>query len=131
MKKVLALLFVGFSVFVLSACGESEDKDQTSNDVNDKEEVSEVVSDDEEETIEDEMIYLTLEELAEFDGTDGKEGYIAVDGNIYDVTDSNLWRDGTHNGYAAGQDLTDPILNQSPHGLSTLGNVPLIGELVE
>lgn len=78
----------------------------------------------------DEPLELTLEELAYYDGTDGKPAYIAVQGKIYDVSDSSFWVNGGHNGYKAGQDLTDAIINESPHGLSNLSRVPMIGILV-
>ena len=38
--------------------------------------------------VEKEMLQLTTEELSEFDGQNGNESYIAVDGTIYDVTNS-------------------------------------------
>lgn len=79
---------------------------------------------------EDELIELTLEELAVFDGKNGKKAYIAVDGFIYDVTDSSRWRNGEHNGFKAGNDLSIGI-NSSPHGKSFLTRVPKIGILVE
>lgn len=74
---------------------------------------------------------LTLEELSEFNGKDGKPAYVAVDGIIYDVTASPAWKDGGHNGFEAGKDLTDEIKNVSPHGVVKLENVPEIGRLVE
>ncbi len=80
---------------------------------------------------EKEMIELTLEELAFFDGTNGRKAYIAVDGYIYDVTNDPYWRDGTHQGmYQAGQDLSEEILS-SPHGKSFLDRVPRIGTIKE
>jgi predicted heme/steroid binding protein len=78
----------------------------------------------------DQLIELTLEELAVFDGTNGKKAYIAVDGFIYDVTDSSSWSNGSHNGFRAGNDLSIAI-NSSPHGKSFLTRVPKIGILVE
>ncbi len=80
---------------------------------------------------ENDLLRLTLDELAYYDGREGRPAYIAVQGNIYDVSESPQWPNGNHNGYQAGQDLTDFILNVSPHGLSTLDNVPLIGVLVD
>lgn len=71
----------------------------------------------------------TLEELAEFDGKDGARAYVAVQGVVYDVTDLPRWKGGTHNGYDAGQDLTDIIINKSPHGLSTLERAIKVGVL--
>jgi len=78
-----------------------------------------------------ELIELTLEELAYYDGKEGRPAYIAVNGDIYDVSDSFYWQSGMHNGFAAGQDLTDEIMNQSPHGLANLNRVPIIGKLIE
>ncbi len=76
------------------------------------------------------LLELTLEQLAQFDGKNGNKAYIAVNGVIYDVTDSSLWPNGSHNGYQAGQDLTTFIMS-SPHGLSTLSRIPIVGTLVE
>ena len=78
-----------------------------------------------------EELVLTLEELAEYDGTDGKPAYVAVDGVIYDMTDSPAWKEGGHNGFQAGQDLTDAIKNESPHGVAKLDNVPAVGRLAD
>lgn len=72
---------------------------------------------------------LTLEELAKFNGKDGARAYVAVDGIIYDMTDSAFWKEGAHNGFEAGQDLTEAIKNTSPHGVSTLTRVPVVGKL--
>lgn len=77
------------------------------------------------------LLQLTLEELKQYDGQNGNPAYIAVDGVIYDVTNVSEWSGGEHNGYAAGQDLTDIIKNVSPHGLSKLEGVPVVGELVD
>lgn len=80
---------------------------------------------------EDTGLVLTLEELSQYDGKDGNPAYVAVDGVIYDVTDVPQWKNGEHNGYFAGQDLTDIIKNESPHGVSKLNGVPVVGKLAE
>ena len=80
---------------------------------------------------EDVELELTLEELAAYNGKDGNPAYIAVDGVIYDVSNSQRWNDGEHNGYSAGQDLTEPIKNVSPHGVSMLSRVPVVGKIIE
>lgn len=74
---------------------------------------------------------LTLEELAEFDGQDGRRAYVAVEGIIYDVTDLGGWSGGTHQGNMAGQDLTDVIINDSPHGTAILSRATIVGRLVD
>jgi len=49
----------------------------------------------------------TLEELAEFDGRDGRPAYVAYEGVVYDVSESAMWGAGDHEGqHQAGGDLT-------------------------
>jgi len=79
----------------------------------------------------DGMLELTLEELKQFDGKNGNPAYVAVDGVIYDVTDVAKWKNGDHNGYSAGNDLTDIIKNKSPHGVKNLEGLPVVGKIVD
>lgn len=74
---------------------------------------------------------LTLDQLKQYDGKNGNPAYVAVDGVIYDVTNVPQWAGGMHNGYSAGNDLTDIIKNKSPHGVKQLNGVPVVGKLVE
>ncbi|TYQ16324.1 UNVERIFIED_CONTAM: putative heme/steroid binding protein [Acetivibrio alkalicellulosi] len=76
-----------------------------------------------------ELPIMTMEEVKQNDGNDGTNAYIVVNGIVYDVTDSTRWREGTHNGFQAGNDLTDNILQDSPHGLRVLDNVKAIGRI--
>ncbi len=71
----------------------------------------------------------TIEELATYTGQDGNPAYIAVDGIVYDVTNISQWRNGIHNGFEAGRDLTEEIKTISPHGVSKLKGVPVVGKL--
>ena len=81
---------------------------------------------------EDEMRTFTLEELSQYNGKDGQPAYVAVDGVVYDVTNVEAWKDGEHKlGLTAGNELTEEITNQSPHGLKVLEGLPIVGELVE
>ncbi|MBA4347951.1 MAG: hypothetical protein C0413_03770 [Clostridiales bacterium] len=75
-------------------------------------------------------LQLTLEQLKQYNGKNGNPIYIAVDGVIYDVTNDHHWKTGTHEGYSGGKDLTDAIMNKSPHGISVLEGVPIVGKLV-
>jgi len=73
----------------------------------------------------------TLEELAQFDGKDGRPAYFAVDGVVYDGTNSRLWRNGTHvRLHEAGGDLTRPLM-AAPHPVDRLDNVPTVGVLAD
>ena len=73
----------------------------------------------------------TLEELAEYDGLDGRPAYVAVDGLVYDFTELERWVGGEHFGYQAGQDLTEALHTESPHGDSVLDRAPVVGRLSE
>lgn len=75
------------------------------------------------------LIYLTLEELAAFDGKDGAKAYIAVDGNIYDVSAIPAWQAGEHNGAKAGSDISEEIA-KAPHQTSKLDGLTVIGKVV-
>ncbi|OJV66915.1 MAG: cytochrome B5 [Clostridiales bacterium 38-18] len=69
--------------------------------------------------------------MAQYNGQNGNPAYVAVDGIIYDVTNVKEWRNGQHNGYEAGQDLTEIIKTKSPHGLSVLQKLTAVGKLAE
>lgn len=72
-----------------------------------------------------------LEELAEFDGREGKPLYVAHQGNIYDVSDSKLWKNGLHmNRHHGGRDLTTDIKG-APHGAEMLERFTQVGVLVQ
>lgn len=73
----------------------------------------------------------TEEELSQYNGKDGNPAYVAVDGVVYDFTELGGWAEGTHNGYEAGQDLTEEIKEISPHGLSVLDRATVVGTLEE
>lgn len=78
-----------------------------------------------------EQLELTVEELAQYDGKDGQPAYIAIDGVLYDVTDVPQWKGGEHNGFTAGKDLTEEIKTISPHGVSKLKGLPVVGKLID
>jgi len=74
---------------------------------------------------------LTLDELARFDGKDGRPACAAYQGRIYDMSDSKFWKDGVHFArHQAGLDLSES-LEQAPHGKEKIIAMPCVGELVE
>lgn len=78
-----------------------------------------------------EQAMFTLEELAEFDGKDGRPAYVAVGGVVYDVTNADEWTNGEHkDGVMAGTDATE-VIAKSPHGADVLAGLPVVGMLVE
>jgi predicted heme/steroid binding protein len=71
----------------------------------------------------------TREELTGFDGLNGNDSYVAVNGKVYDVTDGPTWEDGDHFGeHKAGEDLT-AALEDAPHGMEVFDEFPEVGEL--
>jgi predicted heme/steroid binding protein len=75
------------------------------------------------------MMDLTLEELAEYDGREGRAAYVAYEGIVYDITDSVMWSDGDHEGqHQAGGDLTDEH-QDAPHDVYVT-DFPEVGKLV-
>ena len=112
-----------------------EDNESDSDDDSLEHEDSDDDSMDDEDTMEDgdtmELKVFTLDELSAFNGLDGMPAYVAVDGVVYDFTNLGAWRNGKHNGFTAGKDLTDEIINVSPHGVKNLEGVPIVGSLAE
>lgn len=72
---------------------------------------------------------MTIEEVSENDGKDGRNANDIVDGIVYNVTDSARWKGGLHNSYQAGRDLTEEINEVSPHGIKVLENIPKVGRI--
>jgi len=71
----------------------------------------------------------THEELASFDGSEGRPSYFAYKGKIYDVSQSKPWKKGNHmKRHQAGADLTD-ILSQAPHDEDKILSMPEVGEV--
>ena len=120
--KLSLMLQAGIAGLLLVACAPAivEDSATTS---------SEVVS---VSSSAEEMRTFTLEELSQYNGKDGQPAYVAVDGVVYDVTNEEAWKDGEHKlGLTAGNELTEEITKQSPHGLKVLEGLPIVGEFVE
>jgi predicted heme/steroid binding protein len=74
----------------------------------------------------------TLEELALYDGKDGNDCLVAVDGDVYLIEGFALWVAGEHvtsGGRArCGFDLTE-VIDESPHGRSKLELLKNVGIL--
>ena len=74
---------------------------------------------------------VTLEQLAHFDGKEGRPAYIAYKGIIYNVTQGRLWKNGLHvMKHGAGHDLTD-MLKSAPHGEEKVLAMPQVGTLAK
>lgn len=129
----LLLLTIIVAALLLTGCGPADDTPPADDPVVD-DPVDEPV-DAEEEADEpeapDEEAVFTLEELAEFDGQDGRPAYIAVDGVVYDVSNVPVWGSGSHYGFEAGIDATEALQSAAPHGVAQLNQAEVVGTLAD
>lgn len=73
---------------------------------------------------------MTAEELSGFDGKEGRPALIALEGKVYDVSGSKLWKQGVHLAkHFAGRDLT-LALKGAPHGPEKITALSSIAKLV-
>lgn len=71
----------------------------------------------------------SLEELAIYDGSNGKPAYAAVNGIVYDMSKEVAWGGGIHYGLYSGKDLT-PQFMECHQGMAViLRNLPKVGIL--
>jgi predicted heme/steroid binding protein len=131
--RVACMLLALFFIATVLGCGGGEDAATTNDQVDEVEETQPVVEEEEEEPLEGMEKVFTTEELAEFDGRDGKPAYVAVEGVVYDVTGSQHWQSGTHTDCSfmpqAGGDLTED-LERSPANMEALIKaMPVVGRM--
>jgi predicted heme/steroid binding protein len=72
----------------------------------------------------------TLEELAEYNGTNGKPPYVAINGIVYDMSHIRPWASGTHFGLTAGNNLTAQFMGCHRGAQSVLDKLIPVGRLV-
>ena len=69
----------------------------------------------------------TQAELELSDGANGVDTLVAVDGKVYDISDSKKWISGKHmNRHSAGRDLSTDI-TAAPHGKEVLKRFEIVG----
>ncbi len=140
-RKALFILIVLLGVFLAIGC--AGNKPVTSNETGTPEQAvtpAEVVTPTGEKATEkqaateiqnatdkSEIKEYTLEELAEYNGKNGI-AYVAYQGQVYNVSDNDLWKNGSHKGCNAGTDLTGKM-NKAPHGAEILKGYPVVGTL--
>jgi predicted heme/steroid binding protein len=67
------------------------------------------------------------DELATFDGKEGRPAYVAYLGKVYDFSNIRDVEDGDHFGHPFGLDLTDEI-DEAPHDDNLVFLFPVVGE---
>lgn len=69
--------------------------------------------------------------ISQFNGENGRPAYVAYQGRVIDVSNSKLWKTGTHmKRHHAGCDLTTDI-KAAPHDIDVLDRYPQVGEFVK
>lgn len=83
----------------------------------------------------DQLKEFTVEELAEYNGSEGKPAYVALNGLVYDVTIAKAWLAGIHNPHSteriAGRDLTEEFEKAPPthQRADFFKSLPVVGKL--
>jgi predicted heme/steroid binding protein len=67
----------------------------------------------------------TVAELAKFNGVNDQPAYVAVDGQVYDL--SSVFQQGKHFSHYAGKELTNAFYSR--HAKSALAKYPIVGTL--
>lgn len=79
----------------------------------------------------DELKNYTVDEVARFDGQDGRSAYIIVSGLVYDVTNIKAWSQGKHYGVTAGKDVTNYFETCHHNEKEKLNKLTVVGSVVE
>lgn len=76
------------------------------------------------------MLILTKEELANFNGKNGNLAYVAVNGVIYDVTNEDIFKKSPHNSVKLGTDITKEFKECHNADESVLAKLPIVGNVI-
>jgi len=123
-RNVLALLLMLCFTFYLTGCSGSSESNQNQNNT------SQSTQQSNNSTDVTSLKSFTSEELKKYNGQNGNLAYVAVSGKIYDVSNDRKWRNGLHESYKAGNDLTQDM-QRSPHGNKVLNGLPVVGKLAD
>ena len=77
------------------------------------------------------MLILTKEELANFNGENGNPAYISIDGIIYDISNVDLFKQSPYNNLKFGTDVTEAFYELNNRDESILRDIPIVGLLAE
>ncbi len=77
------------------------------------------------------MLILTREELANFNGENGNPVYISIDGIIYDISNVDLFKQSPYNNLKFGTDVKDTFDELNNRDESILRDIPIVGLLAE
>jgi len=118
-KRIISIIALIFMTATLAACGITTNPTTTGSSITTTT-----------TNVETTLRQFTLAQLSAYNGDNGSTAYIAVNGVVYDVTGVEEWSDGWHKGmHLAGTDAT-AAFGDSPHSLSFLNQLDIVGSLV-
>lgn len=79
--------------------------------------------------IREEVPEITIEELSQNNGSEGKPAYVAVNNNVYDMSQVIQWAGGTHFGLYAGRDVSNEFMACHKGMAEILDKLPKVGVL--
>lgn len=77
------------------------------------------------------FVNIKRENLDRYNGEEGMPAYIAVNGIVYDISDSVEWKNGRFLGVKAGVDLSNQLSEESGEVLKVLARFKVIGVVKE
>lgn len=86
-------------------------------------------TEEQQESPQSEVREITREELEQNNGSEGKPAYVAVNGNVYNVSQVLAWAGGTHFGLFAGKELSSEFITCHTGMEAILHNLPIVGVL--
>ncbi|MDY6794944.1 MAG: cytochrome b5 domain-containing protein [Actinomycetota bacterium] len=130
MKKLLIMLCMAALITLpLIGCGGGSEEVQTSQPMEEDASGDETIQGNEDT----ELATFTQEELARYDGSGGNPAYVAVEGIVYDVSDSQYWPSGEHTpcglDAVAGKDLSGVLDESPPRMRELIEKMPVVGVL--
>ena len=78
-----------------------------------------------------EFVNIKRDNLENYNGQEGMPAYIAVNGIVYDISESDEWKNGKYLGVKAGIDLSEELSNESGEILKVLAKFKVIGVVKE
>ena len=77
------------------------------------------------------FVNIKRENLNLYNGEEGMPAYIAVNGIVYDISESSEWKNGRFLGVKAGVDLSKELSNESGEVLKVLSRFKVVGVIKE
>lgn len=77
------------------------------------------------------FVNIKRDSLERYNGQEGMPAYIAVNGIVYDISESDEWKHGRYLGVKAGVDLSEDLSNESGEILRMLARFRVVGVIKE